>query len=346
MLCGLIMAGGMGNKFWPLSSEDKPKQFVGLVSEESMLQIAVNRIRPIIPIERIFVSTTAKYFEIVKEQIPDLPDKNIILEPEVKGTAASIALSAMIIKKYYKNANLMISYCNYVVENEDVFRKMVEKYNKVLTVLRDSIVTFGVKPSRVETGYGYMLAKTNGKHKSNSSTFYRVERFEDKPTLEATEKFVQSGNYLWNAGVFICSLEKILEKINRYLPKTYGALKGLDILDKDKISTYIGTHYKLTDSTSIEDAVISRDNDIYVVPVDIGWDEVGTWGSLERFRNKDHYGNISIGNSNKVNGFNNLVIAAKSSIVVDGLSDIYVIEKNGQIVVGKKDLINNLQNIG
>lgn len=197
MLCAVIMAGGKGTRFWPLSTEEKPKQFLNLIEEETMIQMTVNRILPIIPMERVFVCTGAMYVDLVREQLPNLPERNIIVEPEGRNTAPCIALSSLVIKRYYKDANMVVLPSDHLIRDEEKFRDIVKAADSYLNENKNAIVTLGMKPDRPETGYGYINYGTE-EVEVNEHKVIKVNSFVEKPNLEKAKEYLKQGSYLWN----------------------------------------------------------------------------------------------------------------------------------------------------
>lgn len=335
MLCALIMAGGKGTRFWPLSTEEKPKQFLNLIGEDTMIQMTVNRIKPIIPIDRIFVCTGEKYVDLVKEQLPELPETNIIVEPEGRNTTPCIALSSFIIKRYYKDANMVVLPSDHLIKDEEEFRNIIESANDFIDSNQDSIITLGVQPTRPETGYGY-IKYGNEERKRYSHTIVKVDAFVEKPNKEKAEKYLCDGNYLWNGGMFIWSVNNILNQISKYSPDTYNSLEKLSEAKENEVQSIINSKYSKTEAISIDYAVLEKSKDIYVIPSDFGWDDVGSWKALDRYRDKDKYGNILLGNAQAVNSNSNIIISSSKDIIIEDINDIYVIESNEKIFIGKK----------
>lgn len=344
MLCALIMAGGKGTRFWPLSTEEKPKQFLNLIGEETMLQMTVNRIKPIIPIERIFVCTGEMYVDLVKEQLQELPERNIIVEPEGRNTAPCIALSAMVIERYYKNSNMIVLPSDHLIKDEEEFRDTLLAADNFIKLKDNAIVTLGMNPTRPETGYGY-IKYSNEVLKSNDFRVIKVDRFVEKPNLETAKEYLREGNYLWNGGMFIWSINNIINQIKIYLPDTYNALIELIKVSEDNLQESINNSYKNTEAVSIDYALLEKSKDVYVIPSNFGWDDVGSWEALDRYREKDDFGNVLIGKSKAIKANNNLVISSNNRVIVEGLNDIYVIETDGKVLIGNKSNVANVKEL-
>ena len=344
MLCALIMAGGKGTRFWPLSTEEKPKQFLNLIGEETMIQMTVNRIKPIIPIERVFVCTGEMYVDLVKEQLPELPEQNIIIEPEGRNTAPCIALSAFVIKKYYKDANMIVLPSDHLISDEDEFRNVIKNADEFVKENKEAIITLGMEPTRAETGYGYIRYGKDEKVINNHKVI-KVDAFVEKPNKEKAEAYIKEGNYLWNGGMFLWSADNILNQIEKYSNDTYKALKDIETVDNEEIQELINNNYHKTEAISIDYAVMEKSDSIYVVPSRFGWDDVGSWEALDRYREKDDKGNVLVGSAKVVDSHESLVISSSHDIVVEGLRDIYVIENDGKILVGHKSNVANVKEL-
>ena len=338
------MAGGKGTRFWPLSTEEKPKQFLNLIGEETMIQMTVNRIKPIIPIERVFVCTGEMYVDLVKEQLPELPERNIIVEPEGRNTAPCIALSAFVIKKYYKEATMVVLPSDHLINDEEEFRSIIKDANEFVKLNNNSIITLGMKPSRPETGYGYIKCSMD-EEKVNEHKIIKVDTFVEKPNKEKAELYLKEKLYLWNGGMFLWSADNVLNQIKKYSPDTYEALHEIEEVQENRIKELINERYCKTEATSIDYAVLEKSKDIFVIPSDFGWDDVGSWEALDRYREKDKHGNVHVGNTKAVDGKNNLIISSSHSVVVEGLSNIYVIENDGKILVGNKSNVANVKEL-
>jgi len=344
MLTALIMAGGKGTRFWPLSTEERPKQFLNLIGNETMIQMTVNRIKPIIPIERIFVCTGERYVSLVKEQLPELPEKNIIIEPEGRNTTPCITLSALVINRYYKDSTMVVLPSDHLINDEEEFRRIISEANTFIENNNNAIITLGMEPTRAETGYGYIKC-SESRTKSLESEVLKVEKFVEKPNKELAKEYVSSGNYLWNGGMFIWTIENILSEISKYSPNTFDALHNIQKVKEENLQALINREYRNTEEISIDYAVLEKSKEVYVIPSDFGWDDIGSWEAIERYKEKDEFGNVVIGDAKSLKGNNNLLVSSNNKVIVEGLNDIYVIENDGKIIVGQKSNVINVKEL-
>ena len=345
MLCALIMAGGKGTRFWPLSTDKKPKQFVKLLGEETMIQMTINRIKDIIPEERIFVVTAADYVDLVKEQLPELPLRNIIVEPVGKNTAPCIALSAFHIEKFYKDSTMVVLPSDHLILNEEKFRQTIKEAYDFIQYNEEGIVTLGMKPNRPETGYGYIKAVENGQHKIGNEVICKVDGFVEKPDLEKAISYLEEGNYLWNGGMFIWKSKTILSLTKRYLKNTYEILEEIAISLKEDYEDKLTQNYKKISSVSVDYAIMENAKEIYVIPCDFGWDDMGSWNAIERYRKKDDHNNAFLGNVKNIEGYNNLIVAKDKPIITVGLDDIFAVETDDFILLCKKTDLDNIKEL-
>ena len=339
MLSALIMAGGKGTRFWPLSTEEKPKQFLSLIGEDTMIRMTVERIKPIIPIERIFICTGEKYVELVKEQLPEIPLENIIVEPEGRNTAPCIALSALIMKRRFNDVNMLVLPSDHLIRKEEKFREIVLEGNNYILEHKNAIITLGIKPNRPETGYGYI--KFN-KHDIENKNIIKVEKFVEKPNLELAEKYILDGSYLWNGGMFLWEANNIINQIKKFAPSIYYALKDIEHVDNRILQKVIDKNYKNTEAISIDYAVLEKSEDIFVIPSDIEWDDIGTWKSVERYKPKDMDNNIINGNVKVIDSKSNIAINSNKKIVMIGIEDIMTLETEDTIFIVNKEHMDNL----
>lgn len=338
-ICVLIMAGGKGTRFWPKSTEEKPKQFINLIEDRTMIQLTVDRIRKILPIEKVFISTGEKYIDLVKEQIPDLPEKNIIVEPVGRNTAPCILLASMYIKQIYNDCNIAVLPSDHLIRKERDFLKILKVANDFVKENKESIVTIGITPDRPETGYGYI--KYN---KTEKNEVVKVDKFVEKPNLEKAKKYLASKEYLWNAGMFIFNVDYMLKELENNYNKTYNLLQKLPSIYDNNYNDVLKEIYPESENISIDYAIMEKSKNIYVIPADLGWDDIGTWKSLERYIKKDDKDNLVKGNASIYDSSNNVLYSGEKKIVVIGLDNIFCIESDDMIVIGSKEKIEELKN--
>ena len=333
----VIMAGGVGSRFWPMSSEACPKQFLDIMGcGKTLIQITVDRFRSIIPIENVWIVTSAVYEGLVREQLPDVPAENILLEPCRRNTAPCVCYVSWRIKKRNPRANIVVAPSDHLVLNEQAFLTAI---NAALdfTAETDAIVTLGIKPSRPETGYGYIEADLSVSS-SRKENIYRVDSFREKPSLEVAQEYVQQNNFFWNSGIFIWSVATIVNAFRVYkseMSKQFESL--LPVYDTDKEQDAINKLYEACESISVDYAIMEKAEDIFVYPADFGWSDLGTWGSLHSLSEKDSHGNALIGPNVKVFDSNNCIVHATEAkeVVVQGLDGYIVVEKDGKLLICK-----------
>jgi len=338
------MAGGKGTRFWPLSTEEKPKQFLKLVSEDTMIQMSVKRLEKLIPIERIFIVTGMRYMDLVKEQLPNLPHQNIITEPVGKNTAPCIALSAFHINKIYEDATIAVLPSDHLIKDEDNFLEILNSADEFVENNCEAIVTIGMKPDRPEIGYGY-INYGNINCDINGNEVLEVNRFVEKPDIYKAEEYLKDGKYLWNGGMFIWKATNILKLTERYLINTFEVLSEIAATCEEDYSRVLKEKYNNVDSISVDFGIMEKAKNIYVIPGDFGWDDVGSWEAVGRYREKDSFNNVSMGNVKNFDCSNNIIISNGKPIVISGLKDIYVVESDDMIFVGKKDGIESIREL-
>lgn len=345
MLCGLVMAGGRGERFWPLSTEEKPKQFLKLLCEDTMIQMTVKRLLKIMPAERIFVVTAEKYTALVKEQLPFLPERNIIVEPVGKNTAPCILFSAFFIEKYYKNVILAVLPSDHLIKDEEAFNNTLKGAEEFIEKEEDSIITLGIVPDRPETSYGYIKYRKYEK-KADSVQIYHAEEFVEKPDIKDAEDYIENGNYLWNSGIYVWKTSTIKNLTKKFLPSIYESIRRISTaFDTDNFNEVLGCEYGPIDSTSVDYGIMEKADQMYVIPSDFGWDDVGTWTSIERYRQKDADNNVSIGQVKNYNSRNNLVVGDGKKIALIGMEDIFVIDSKDILLIGRKNHLCDVKNV-
>lgn len=346
MLCALIMAGGQGERFWPLSTEEKPKQFLNLLGPKSMLQITVERMQKLISLEKIFIVTGERYVKLIKEQIPNLPQRNIIIEPVGRNTAPCVALSALVIEKYYEASNIVVVPSDHLVVDEEKYLKVIKEADKFIDRNEETIVTIGIEPDRAETGYGYMKFDVNEKQELlDKLSIYKVIKFVEKPDVEKAERYIKDGSYIWNSGIFIWKSNHILKLTKKYLKNTFKILDELSITSDETFNKVLKEKYEFVDNISVDYGIMENAKNIYVIPSSFGWDDIGTWKAVERYRQKDINNNVCVGDIKNIESSNNIIMGNSKPIVVVGLNDIFVAETDKVIFVGNKQYIDNIKEI-
>ncbi len=342
--CILIMAGGKGTRFWPQSTDEKPKQFLNLVGEKTMIQETFERVNKKIPSNQIFVITCEKYKKLIQEQIPELPIKNIIIEPEGRNTAPCILLSTLYIKQIFENVNITVLPADHIISNINDFLETLEVANCFVGNNKGTIVTIGIKPDRAETGYGY-IKKSDEKVYLNKKEIIKVEKFVEKPNIEKANEYLEDGGYLWNAGMFVFNADYMLEELKDNFAEGYKLLKELPSIESDEYKIKLKENYNKCESISIDYAVMEKTNNIHVIPSDFGWDDIGTWKALQRYIKPDEASNIIKGEVKTFNSSNNVVYAGNKEIILLDIDNIFLIESNDVIIVGKKEEISKVHEL-
>ncbi len=339
----LIMSGGKGERFWPKSNIEKPKQFLCIVDKEkTMIQLTFDRALKLTEKENIFVITGERYKKITKEQLPLMPDENILIEPEGRDTAACIGFALIHIQKKGKvpDEPVVILASDHEIHPAVKFKKTIQTAEKIAEE-RDLIVTIGVKPSRPETGYGYLK---RGKKLTGYPGYY-VSRFLEKPNITLAMQYIESKEYLWNAGIFITKPSVLLCEIEKYMPVLFKGLKEIESSIKDTEKT--SQIFKKLEKISIDFGVMEKTDKIVTLEADFEWDDVGNWLALGRIFKEDKEHNICVGNtsifdSKRMIVYNDL---PDESIIAFGVKDLIVINSNKKIFIFPKDRIHEIKKI-
>lgn len=333
----VIMAGGVGSRFWPMSTTECPKQFIDVLGVgKSLLQLTVERFNGICNPENIWIVTNKNYTEIVRKQLPDVPQGNILCEPCRRNTAPCIAYVSWKIKAKDPKANIVVSPSDHIVMNTEEFRRVIRESLR-FTAESDAILTLGMKPTRPETGYGYIQADLTSSALSNKEIF-RVDSFREKPDLATAEEYIKNNNYFWNAGIFIWNVSTIVNAFRVYQPKLAKVFEGLmPVYHTDKEQAEIDTHFPECENISVDYAIMEKAEEIFVCPADFGWSDLGTWGSLLAQTKHDLYGNSCIGNDINVFETYNCMIhtTQEKKVVVQGLDGYIVAEKDDTLLICK-----------
>lgn len=370
----VIMAGGVGSRFWPMSTPEYPKQFVDVLGRGmSMIQMTVERFAPLCPIENMWVVTSAAYEALVREQLPQLPVENILLEPAMRNTAPCIAYACWKIRQKNPSANVVVTPADALVVDVDDFRKVIGSALE-FTAEGHRIVTVGIRPTRPETGYGYIeiAAHSGNDGVANdgadndgvdndgvgndgvtndgvandcadvtpglTGSPLKVDSFKEKPALEVARQYLAAGNYLWNAGIFVWNIDTIMESLRAFVPELAAKM---DIMSESFFTpserAVVGDIFPTCEKISIDYAVMEKADYIYTIPGDFGWSDVGTWGSLWTLLSHDEDGNAVVGGNVHLNDCRGCIVHAPGaeSVVLQGLEDSIVVERDGRLLVCK-----------
>lgn len=338
----VIIAGGGGTRFWPLSRQEVPKQFINLSGEDALINETINRISDLASKENLFIVTNEKQVNTLKEIVGDRCIKeNILAEPCARNTAVAIGYAAFNIMKKYGDGIMCIYPADHYIKNEDEFKSVL---NKSIDVAKNNekLVTIGITPTFASTGYGYIKFE----HDKIKSDSYEVIEFVEKPSFEVAKKYLESGEYVWNSGMFVWKVSKIIEDFKRYLPKVYEKL--------EQLSKYLGTEdelrqvkniYPTIPSISIDYGIMERSCDVAVVPGDFGWNDVGSWDSLGAIYQTDKEGNIKRGECISIDTNNSIIYSDEKLIATVGINDLIVVSTKDAVMVCRKDKAQDVKKI-
>lgn len=328
----IIMAGGIGSRFWPLSKDNYPKQFLDILGTgKSFIRATYERFSPVVPDENFLVVTNKAYKALVLEHLPMLHDDQVLCEPARRNTAPCIAYAAYHIQSRCKDANIVVTPSDALVLDNREFERIIRLGFDFLSHNTNALMTIGIKPSRPETGYGYIQVPKN----STQEAVRKVDMFKEKPNYETAVKFVAEGNYFWNSGIFIWTLEGIMNAIETYLPDIKKVFdQGIYNFGTPEEQDFINDHFTDCPNISIDYGVMEKSPDTYTIPADFGWSDIGTWGSLYTHVSKDEQGNAVRGKVVSVDNHNTVInIEDGTEAVVQGLDDYLVAYRDKSLLV-------------
>ncbi len=329
----LIMAGGRGERFWPRSRKSLPKQFLSLTDDDrTMIRLTVDRILPLVKMEDIYIATNAAYKDLVKEQLPGIPECNILCEPIGRNTAPCIGLGLMHMLNKYDDSVMMVLPSDSLIKDGDRYRELIKEACDI-AASGDNLVTMGIKPNCPETGYGYIKFLAGEK----KGSAYKVDKFVEKPSLDLAKEYLASGEYLWNAGMFVWSLSTIRKQFEAFLP---DMVKGLSEIkdaigspDEDRVLREV---FPTLESISIDYGIMEKAGSIYTIPGDFGWDDVGSWLAVERIRSTNEDNNVLAGNVITIGTKDCIIEAQDKLIAAVGLKDIVVVDTKDATLICDK----------
>lgn len=341
----VIMAGGIGSRFWPSSRQDLPKQFLDILGTgRSLIQMTYDRISSLIPSDQVIVMTHERYRKLTEEHLPELPAENILEEPCRQNTAPCVAYVSFHIAARNPNANLVILPADHLITKEDVFRKTLTTALDYVSH-QPEILTLGMAPHRPDTGYGYIqLGKETG-----TANIYHVQAFREKPSLEVAKAYLANENYVWNAGIFISNVATMITAFDEHAPEIYKLLNVPDTYGERGEQAFIRQNYPLTPSISIDYAIMEKANNIVCYAVDIGWSDIGTWKSLYDIRQKDE-GDIVINRNREdydISDSNTLMIhtSQNKKVLIRGLENMLIIDQEDILMIWPLNKEQEIKNI-
>lgn len=330
----IVMAGGIGSRFWPMSTEAFPKQFHDMLGTgQTLLQKTFSRLNKIIPSENIYILTNEIYLEITLQQLPDISEKQVVLEPVMRNTAPCILLSALKIKKENPNALMLVAPSDHWIEDENAFANDIQACFDAAQQT-DILLTLGVDPTFPNTGYGYIESDKN-----DPSAIKKVKQFREKPDYDTAKQFLAAGNFLWNAGIFIWSAKSIVASFEKYLPEMNSIFtNGIAVLNTLEEKKFIENHFSEAENISIDYGILEKAENVFVKKATFDWNDLGTWGALYNKLENDDNGN-SVVNAEAFlrNSKNNIIYtSSKKLVVLDGIEDYIVVDKDEVLLLFPK----------
>ncbi|HIX24458.1 MAG TPA: NTP transferase domain-containing protein [Candidatus Lachnoclostridium avicola] len=338
----LIMAGGRGERFWPRSRKNLPKQFLSLTDDgKTMIQLTVERILPLVKMEDIYIATNKNYRELVRSQLPGIPEENILCEPVGRNTAPCIGLGAAHIGKKYENALMLVLPSDHLIKFNNMFLSSLREACRV-AMEDDNLVTLGITPTYPETGYGYI--KFNPQKTLGGA--YQVERFVEKPTLEVAKEYLETEEYLWNSGMFIWKLSSIWKNMEKYMPETYAGLQRIGAaIGTPEEEAVLEQEFAALPSVSIDYGIMEKAQHIYTIPGTFGWDDVGSWLAVERIKKTNEDGNVVNGNVITIDTHNCIVQGTNKLIAAVGLRDLIIVDTEDAILICEKHRAGDIRKV-
>lgn len=333
----VIMAGGKGERFWPLSNSRCPKQFLSLVGESTLLSLAVDRLEGLVSPECVFVITNAEFIDVARKAAPQLPSENVIGEVVGRDTAAAVALGAALVGSRDPEGVFAVLTADHIMGDLDVFRRTLEE-GMDLASQEDVLVTIGLEPQEASTGFGYIECGAELKNAAGTTAFYNAERFVEKPDIDTARSYLEAGNYFWNSGMFVWSVLSISQAFASYRPPLFEMIQELTpLVNSPNFGDAAKRWYLDLDKISIDYAVMEKARNVVMARGTFAWDDVGSWPALENHFNADSEGNINLGRVALHDAKNNIVYSKDRLTALVGVADLIVVQADGVTLVCPKD---------
>ena len=339
----ILMAGGVGSRFWPVSTAEFPKQFHDMLgSGDTLIQKTFSRLSKLIPVENIYILTNERYNNLVLEQLPIVKQAQVLLEPAMRNTAPCILYASLKIQKLNPNAVMVVAPSDHWIEDEVTFSDNLKQCFDFCSN-EDALMTLGIKPTFPNTGFGYIEYD-----KSDENPIKSVSQFREKPDYETAKSFLTSGNFLWNGGIFIWSVKSILQAFEKFQPQMNSLfLKGFESYNTNSETTFINENYTDAENVSIDYAILEKAKNVYVLPATFDWNDLGTWGSLHEKLDKDESNNAVVNATVLLkNASSNIISTSKDKLVIiDGLEDFIVVDKDNVLLIYPKSKEQEIKGI-
>jgi len=339
-----IMAGGIGSRFWPASRTEKPKQFLDILGKgQTLLQQTISRFESICPPENILILTNKDYIHLVQEQLPQIHQKNILAEPARKNTAPCIAYAVQKIKAENDTAIMIVVPSDHIIINEEEYERTLDSAIQFCAT-HDALVTLGIMPTRPDTGYGYIQYE----EEEYDNHVYPVKTFTEKPNKETAKQFLESGDFLWNAGMFIWSITSIHNAFERYMPEIFDAFEEVNpSLGTPQENAAVEKAFKLCPNISIDFGIMEKAKNVFVIPTDLGWSDIGTWASLYVEKEKDYLDNAVTGNKVMIyDAHQNMIhVPNQKLVVIQGLENFIVVDTEDVLLICHKEHEQQIKDI-
>jgi mannose-1-phosphate guanylyltransferase len=339
----ILMAGGVGSRFWPVSTAEFPKQFHDMLGAgDTLIQKTFSRLSKIIPVENILILTNEKYNSIVLEQLPMVKQEQVLLEPAMRNTAPCILYASLKIQKQNPNAVMVVAPSDHWIEDENAFSENLQQCFDFCSK-ENALMTLGIQPTFPNTGFGYIEY-----NKTDTNSVKKVSQFREKPDYQMAKSFLNSGNFLWNGGIFIWSVKAITEAFEKFQPRMSGLfIKGFESYNTAEEKSFIEENYALAENISIDYAVMEKAKNVYVLPVTFDWNDLGTWGSLHEKLDKDENNNAVVNATVLLqNATSNIISTSKDKLVIiDGLEDYIIVDKDNVLLIYPKSKEQEIKGI-